>query len=54
MTPTPKQALELLDKATQPENLRILKRGDFVNIQLSLEVLEAFVNEHTPKEETKP
>lgn len=48
----PKQALEILDQATQP-GVR-LTRMDCVNIQISLEALIKFVNDNTEKTKDEP
>jgi hypothetical protein len=49
---TPAKALQVLDVATTPQNAGKLNREDYINIQIALGCLSAFVQANTPKEET--
>lgn len=52
---TPQQAIDLLDRATQPAVISTLKRVDLLNIQVALETLAKFVQEtEKPKKLTPP
>jgi hypothetical protein len=50
--PTPQQALEVLDRATQPQAQGRLTREDYTNCQIALEVLRsALANGEKPGQE---
>lgn len=48
---TPEQALQVLDQATQPQQVGRLSRADYVAVDAALRVLADLVNK--PKSETE-
>jgi hypothetical protein len=44
---TPQQALDILDRATQPNVSDKLNRIDYINVQMALETLGQFVQVHS-------